>query len=257
MIAGPNGVGKSTLYKTRIAPKLAASFINVGDIQRDELADTDVEAAYEAAHIAAGRRNKYLEDRKSFVAESVFSHPSKLELIKEAKEIGYHVMVLHVCVEAPDLSVARVAERVKEGGHDVFEKIRERFERNGALIRQAVILSDVVHKGRKREDILDHTISEVVSLVSGAHFHTLGIRIKTKSILLSKTGVVRLLALRSNHPRQYPPMTSRVCENSRKLVEIGSFRGLFFMIMIKWFPFPTTCSRHPSPACGRRKESER
>ena len=85
-------------------------------------------------------------DRKSFVTESVFSHPSKLELIKEAKEIGYRVMVLHVSVEASDLSVARVAERVKEGGHDVPEKkIRERFKRNGALIRQAVMLSDVAH----------------------------------------------------------------------------------------------------------------
>jgi len=166
MIAGPNGAGKSTLYKTRIAPKLSAAFINADDIQREELADRDVKAAYEAARIAAERRNEYLEDRKSFVTESVFSHPSKLELIKEAKEIGYRVMVLHVSVDAPDLSVARVGERVKEGGHDVpEEKIRERFKRNGALIRQAVILSDVAHIYDSSK--LNHPLVRVMSFMRG------------------------------------------------------------------------------------------
>lgn len=166
MIAGPNGAGKSTLYKTRIAPKLSAPFINADDIQREELADRDVKAAYEAARIAAERRNKYLEDRTSFVTESVFSHPSKLELIKQAKEIGYRVMVFHVCVEAPDLSVMRVAERVREGGHDVpEEKIRGRFERNSALIRQAVLLSDAAHIYDNSK--LNHPLARVMSFSNG------------------------------------------------------------------------------------------
>ena len=142
VLAGPNGGGKSTLYKTRIAPSLSAPFVNADVIQRDELKDGDMNAAYKAAQIATERRSEC----KSFVTETVFSHPSKLDLIREATRIGYRVMLFHICVEHPDLSVARVVERVKEGGHPVpEEKIRQHYDRNGPLIRQAALLSDIAH----------------------------------------------------------------------------------------------------------------
>nr|WP_238474170.1 hypothetical protein [Altericroceibacterium spongiae] len=50
------------------------------------------------------------------MTETVFSHPSKLELIDEARTKGFTVIVMHVGVETPDLSVARVGTRVEEGG---------------------------------------------------------------------------------------------------------------------------------------------
>ncbi|MDG1470923.1 MAG: zeta toxin family protein [Ascidiaceihabitans sp.] len=146
MLAGPNGSGKSTLYETRIAPKFAVPFINADIIQRDELQNSDVNAAYAAAQIATQRRASLLADRKSFATETVFSHPSKLDLIAEAKGLGYRVMTFHISVEHPDLSVARVWERVKEGGHPVpEEKIRNRYDRSGPLIRQAILQSDIGH----------------------------------------------------------------------------------------------------------------
>ena len=146
MLAGPNGAGKSTLYETRIAPSLVAPFINADIIQRDELNDGNMNAAYEAAQIAAARRVDCLEQGRSFVTETVFSHPSKLDLIQEGRARGFRIALFHICVEHPDLSVARVNERVKEGGHPVpEEKIRHRYDRNGPLIRQAALLSDVAH----------------------------------------------------------------------------------------------------------------
>jgi len=146
IIAGPNGAGKSTLYDLRIAPKISAPFINADQIQKTELKDTRLKTAYEAARIADERRRLLLSEGKSFVTESVFSHPSKLDLIKDARAAGFRVMIFHIGVDSPDLSVARVEERVTEGGHDVPEqKIRERYARNGGLIRQAVILADLAH----------------------------------------------------------------------------------------------------------------
>lgn len=146
VLAGPNGAGKSTLYETRIAPKLAVPFINADFIQRDELKDARPEAAYEAARIAEERRRLHMRDRKSFATETVFSHQSKLELIDDAKSAGYRVVMFHVSVDDSSLSVARVEERVKEGGHRVPEaKIRARYDRNGPLIRQAVLKSDFAH----------------------------------------------------------------------------------------------------------------
>lgn len=146
VLAGPNGAGKSTLYEARIAPKLTVPFINADFIQRDELKDKRPEAAYEAARTAEERRRRHMQDRKSFVTETVFSHRSKLALIEDAKSAGYRVVVFHVSVDDSSTSVARVEERVKEGGHSVPEaKIRARYDRNGPLIRQAILMADFAH----------------------------------------------------------------------------------------------------------------
>jgi predicted ABC-type ATPase len=143
LLAGPNGAGKSTLYQTRVAPSFAGPFVNADVIQRDELDDPSMEAAYEAARIADDRRRALLDARQSFAAETVFSHPSKLEMIETAQARGYLVVVMHVGVDSPDLSVARVRSRTEEGGHDVPEgKVRARYERGQPLIREAVLRAD-------------------------------------------------------------------------------------------------------------------
>lgn len=143
MIAGPNGAGKSTLYETRIKPGTSAPFINADHIQRDELRDPSMQASYKAAEVAEIRRREHLSQGKDFVSESTFSHPSKLELVKNAKEAGFRVVMYHVNLRSPELSVQRVALRFEEGGHNVPEdKIRERFARNPLLIREAVLRSD-------------------------------------------------------------------------------------------------------------------
>lgn len=144
VLAGANGTGKSTLYSTRVAPNFGGPFINADIIQRDELGDTSPDAAYEAARIAADRRQDFLNRREDFVTETVFSHPSKLELIHDARSKGFDIVLMHIGVDSPDISVERVAARVLEGGHPVPEdKIRARYARNGHFIRQAVLEADL------------------------------------------------------------------------------------------------------------------
>jgi predicted ABC-type ATPase len=143
LIAGPNGAGKTTFYETVLEQRVSATFINADVIQRNELDEPSVDAAYRAAEIAASRRDKLLRQRQSFVTETVFSHPSKLALLHRAKESGFRIVVFHLHVNSPDLAVARVVERVQEGGHPVPEqKVRARYERNQELIRTAVSLAD-------------------------------------------------------------------------------------------------------------------
>lgn len=144
LLAGPNGAGKSTLYQTRVAPAFAGPFVNADIIQREELEDASPEASYKAAKIAAGRRTEIISKGGDFVTETVFSHPSKLDMVREARVRGYTVWVMHVGVDNADLSVARVAHRVEAGGHGVPEaKIRERYDRSAPLIREAVHLADI------------------------------------------------------------------------------------------------------------------
>lgn len=143
LLAGPNGAGKSTLYETRVAPRFAGPFINADLIQRDELGDPSPAASYRAAEIASRRRAEFIAQGRDFVTETVFSHISKLELIDDAQAGGFTVVVMHVGVDSPDISVARVSARVDEGGHVVpEEKIRARYARGGALIRQAILKAD-------------------------------------------------------------------------------------------------------------------
>ncbi len=143
VIAGPNGAGKSTLYKTQIAGITPARFINADEIQKTFRENEGDDDPYAAAKEASRLRKAHLEQGRSFVTETVFSHSSKLELIREAKARGFEVILYHVHLSRADVSVARVHRRVNHGGHDVPEhKIRERFERNQALIAKAAQLAD-------------------------------------------------------------------------------------------------------------------
>ena len=143
LLAGPNGAGKSTLYQTRVAPSFAGPFISADVIQRDEIDDPSMEASYAAARLADARRRDMLDAGRSFATETVFSHPSRLDVIEDARARGYLVVVMHVGVDSPDLSVARVRSRMHEGGHDVpEEKIRARYARCAPLIRDAVLRAD-------------------------------------------------------------------------------------------------------------------
>jgi predicted ABC-type ATPase len=143
VIAGPNGAGKSTFHDTVLAGRIAAPFVNADLIQRDELGDLSPKASYKAAEIADERRREFLKEGRSFVMETVFSHPSKLDLLRDARAAGFRIVVYHLNLASADLAVARVKARKAEGGHDVPEdKIRQRFERNRKLIRQAALLAD-------------------------------------------------------------------------------------------------------------------
>ena len=125
VLVGPNGAGKSTLYARVIEPETHLPFVNA-DVMLAEHPELYADA-YEAGRAAAERRSELLEARTSFVTETVFSHPSKVEFLRDAVDAGYLVHLDVVAIPV-DLAVARVAQRAATGGHDVAEdKIRTRY----------------------------------------------------------------------------------------------------------------------------------
>lgn len=141
-IAGPNGAGKTTYYDRVVRPATGLAFINADHIAAQRWPDAPAEHAYAAAELAATTRENLIADRRSFATETVFSHPSKLELLQAANAGGYRVY-LHVVLIPEELAVARVAVRVETGGHDVpEEKIRARYVRLWGLLRHAIALVD-------------------------------------------------------------------------------------------------------------------
>jgi len=145
ILAGPNGAGKSSLYEATIRRLTNAEFVNADRMAREALGKhaTTLEEAQLGQRLANDRRDDLMAARASFVTETTFSHVSKLELIQNARRLGYNVVTYHLGLDSADLAVARVAERSANGGHPVPEdRIRKRYDRNRALIRQAVLMSD-------------------------------------------------------------------------------------------------------------------
>jgi predicted ABC-type ATPase len=143
LVVGPNGAGKSTFVEFTLAPLLPRSvFVNADEIARRRWPSEPAVHAYEAARVAAATRARLIELRRSFIAETVFSHPSKLDLIDAAHAADYTV-VLHVLIIPEQLAVQRVKYRVSAGGHDVPEdKVRQRFQRLWPLVAAAILRCD-------------------------------------------------------------------------------------------------------------------
>jgi predicted ABC-type ATPase len=125
-LAGPNGAGKTTFYRAHLRG-YRLRFVNA-DILSDGL-DVD---PYRAAMLAARLRDALVEERESFVFETVFSDPKgeKLAFLKRAAASGYSVIVCFIGLRSARASKERVAMRVSQGGHAVpAEKLTARFPR--------------------------------------------------------------------------------------------------------------------------------
>lgn len=135
VLAGPNGAGKSTFYAAHVQ-RLGLDFVNA-DLLVATLGLTVAEGA-EAADVL---RVAYLEERRSFVTETVFSDPAgaKLQFLRDALAVGYEVTLLFIGLASVALSEARVAHRVAGGGHDVpSEKLARRYAQSLANLAQAM-----------------------------------------------------------------------------------------------------------------------
>ena len=117
-------------------------FVNADLIAAERWPGSELSHAYEASQAAAALRSELMAARRSFITETVFSHPSKVELVSTAQRAGY-LVTLHVVLLPVEVTLARVAHRVARGGHEVPEqKVRERFLRLWPLVAQARALAD-------------------------------------------------------------------------------------------------------------------
>lgn len=147
LLVGSNGAGKTTFYQLYLK-HLQLPFINADQLAAERWPDgpVDAEQSYEAARMASALRHEHIEQRKSFVSETVFSHPSKLELLRKAKAAGFRTRVIYVHLNNADLAVTRVQQRVQRGGHPVPEKkIKARFLRLKRHLRIAGTIADAVY----------------------------------------------------------------------------------------------------------------
>ena len=129
VIAGPNGAGKTTFARSFLpAEARCPRFINA-----DLIAAGLSPFAPEAAAIKAGRLMlqeiaQCAAHGESFAFETTLSGLAYLRHIVEWKHMGYHVGLFFLTLPSAEMAIDRVAERVKQGGHNIPEAvIRRRF----------------------------------------------------------------------------------------------------------------------------------
>lgn len=98
---------------------------------------------YFVSFIASYLWDRLLEVSDKFTVETVMSHPSKLDFIRQAKEKGFKVYLYFVSLVDPVLNIHRVKTRVLAGGHDVDpDRIKQRYYRTMANLLPALRLVD-------------------------------------------------------------------------------------------------------------------
>lgn len=128
LVAGPNGAGKTTLFQH--------AFPDFDRIDADQIARSLDPGGSRTDAVAAGRRvvrliDEAIEARRDFVFETTFAGRQPIDLVKRAKGAAYICTINFVLLADAELHVARVADRVRAGGHEVDpETVRRRYARS-------------------------------------------------------------------------------------------------------------------------------
>jgi predicted ABC-type ATPase len=126
-IAGPNGAGKSTFWRAHLQ-SLGLLFVNADDMMKSLAVPNE-----KAARMADELRDELVRLRVSFATETVFSDAcgAKLQFLRNAVAAGYDVRLVYVGIASVSLSEARVASRVRRGGHNVpTERLSRRYQQS-------------------------------------------------------------------------------------------------------------------------------
>ena len=129
IIAGPNGAGKTT-FAEEFLPKEAGcpTFVNA-DLIAAGLAPFEPErAAFRAGRLMLEEIYHNVRRGESFAFETTLSGRGYAGMIPSWRVEGYIVKLFFLKLASPELAIARVRQRVREGGHNIPEPvIRRRF----------------------------------------------------------------------------------------------------------------------------------
>ena len=131
IIAGPNGAGKTTAAYNLLPEVLhCPNFVNADEIARGLSPFAPETVSFQAGRIMLQRIDELLPRKVDFAIETTLSTRSYVQLVRRAQALGYKVHLIFFFLENEEQAIARVAQRVSNGGHDIPEAdIRRRFKR--------------------------------------------------------------------------------------------------------------------------------
>jgi predicted ABC-type ATPase len=128
IIAGPNGAGKTTFAREFLPAANVVEFLNV-DLLAAGLSPLHPGAmAVRSARLLLARWRELVAQRRDFAFESTLSGRTYVTMLREARAAGYEVRLCYLWLPNVTMSLRRVRQRVRMGGHDVPETdMRRRF----------------------------------------------------------------------------------------------------------------------------------
>lgn len=129
IIAGCNGAGKTTASIT-VLPEIlnCKEFVNADEIAKGLSPFNPEGVAIEAGRLMLERIKILVKGDKSFAIETTLSTRSYANLVRQAQELGFKVQLLFFWLPTSDHAIERVAQRVREGGHNIpTDVIRRRY----------------------------------------------------------------------------------------------------------------------------------
>lgn len=132
IIAGPNGAGKTTFARSFLPEEAQClRFINADLIAAGLSPFAPEMAALKAGRLMLGEIADCVRKKESFAFETTLSGLNYLARIRHWREKGYHVTLYFLYLPDAETAIARVAERVRQGGHDIPEEVIRRRLRAG------------------------------------------------------------------------------------------------------------------------------
>jgi predicted ABC-type ATPase len=131
VIGGPNGVGKTTFANEFLPHYVRCNeFLNADLIAAGLSPYMPESQNVRASQLMLERMQDLVSKRKTFAFETTLAARSYRQMILEWKELGYRIHLFFLWLPNPDMAVLRVANRVKQGGHNIPEHtIRQRYTR--------------------------------------------------------------------------------------------------------------------------------
>jgi predicted ABC-type ATPase len=130
VLAGPNGAGKSTAANRLLGKTLRVEhFVNADEIARGLSAFRTGDAAIAAGRVMLQRLKELAAERASFAFETTLASRTFAPWIAKQVREGYAFHLIYLWLPRVEMSIERVAGRVRDGGHAVPEEtIRRRYE---------------------------------------------------------------------------------------------------------------------------------
>lgn len=135
IIAGPNGAGKTTFAREFLPQEAGCPvFVNADLIAAGLSPFAPERAAIQAGRLMLDVIARHVARLESFAFETTLSGRAYARQIPQWRQLGYRVELFFLSLTSADMAVQRVAERVRQGGHDIPEAtIRRRFDSGARL----------------------------------------------------------------------------------------------------------------------------
>lgn len=130
IIAGPNGAGKTTFARSFLPREAQCPrFINADLIAAGLSPFQPDSAAIRAGRLMLEEINDAVAQGETFAFETTLAGVAYLRRIQHWRRLGYHVSLFYLRLSNVETAIARVALRVRQGGHDIpADVIRRRFD---------------------------------------------------------------------------------------------------------------------------------